>query len=190
MDFTFSPADEAFRTEVRAFVKREWDPKDYNTDLNVFGYDFDNPAYRAHAAAFQQKLISKGYWTMSWPTEWGGQAASLTKQVIYADELAYAGAPQGGPGANITGAIMYHANDSIKKEFLGKMATNKIDWAQGFSEPNAGTDLANLSTRAVEDGDDYVVTGQKIWSSGSHFANWYHVLTRTLLHRSTAASRT
>ena len=179
MDFTFSPEDEAFRQELRAFVRSEWDPKDYNTDLNVFGYDFDNPEYRAHAEDFQKKLIDRGYWTMSWPKEWGGQAASLTKQVVYADELAYAGAPQGSPGANITGAIMYHGDDSIKREFLGKMSRNEIDWAQGFSEPNAGTDLASLSTRAVEDGDDYVVTGQKIWSSGSHFANWYHVLTRT-----------
>ena len=59
------------------------------------------------------------------------------------------------------------------------MADNSIDWAQGFSEPNAGTDLANLQTRAVEDGDDFVVTGQKIWSSGSHFSNWYHVMVRT-----------
>ncbi len=179
MDFTFSPEDEAFREEVRAFVREEWDPRDYNTDLNVFGYDFDNPDYRQHAAEFQQKLIEKGYWTMSWPTEFGGGGASLTKQVVYADELAYAGAPQGSPGANITGAIMYHADQSIKTEFLGKMAKNEIDWAQGFSEPNAGTDLASLTTRAVEDGDDFVVTGQKIWSSGSHYANWYHVLTRT-----------
>jgi alkylation response protein AidB-like acyl-CoA dehydrogenase len=75
--------------------------------------------------------------------------------------------------------MMFHADPSIKKEFLGGMAKNEIDWAQGFSEPNAGTDLANLSTRAVEDGDDFVVTGQKIWSSASHFADWYHVLVRT-----------
>ena len=179
MDFTFSSEDEAFREEVRAFVRKEWDPRDYNTDLNVFSYDFDNPEYRAHAEAFQKKLVEKGYWTMSWPKEFGGGGASLTKQVVYADELAYAGAPAGSPGANITGAIMYHADDAIKTEFLGKMAKNEIDWAQGFSEPNAGTDLASLSTRAVEDGDDFVVTGQKIWSSGSHYANWYHVLTRT-----------
>ena len=179
MDLTFSAEDETFRQEIREFLRKEWDPKDYNTDLNVFGYDFDNPEYRAHAKAFQQKLIEKGYWTMSWPTEWGGEGASLTKQVVYADEMAYAGAPQGSPGANITGAMMFHADPSIKKEFLGGMAKNEIDWAQGFSEPNAGTDLANLSTRAVEDGDDFVVTGQKIWSSGSHYANWYHVLVRT-----------
>ena len=179
MDFTFDAESEKFRKEVRAFIQKNWDPKDFNTDMNVFGYDFDNPEYRDHAKKFQQKLIEKGYWTMSWPEEWGGQSAPLNKQVVYSEELAYAGAPQGTPGGNITGAIMFHGNDNIKKEFLGKMATNEIDWAQGFSEPNAGTDLASLTTRGVEDGDDYVVTGQKIWSSGSHFANWYHVLVRT-----------
>ncbi len=179
MDFTFAPEDEAFRQEIRDFVRREWDPKNYNTDLNVFGYDFDSADYREDAKIFQKKLVENGYWTMAWPEEYGGKGLPLSRQVIYADELAYAGAPQGSPGANITGAIMYHADDSIKDEFLGKMATNDIDWAQGFSEPNAGTDLASLTTRAVEDGDDFVVTGQKIWSSGSHYANWYHVLTRT-----------
>jgi alkylation response protein AidB-like acyl-CoA dehydrogenase len=74
---------------------------------------------------------------------------------------------------------MIHGTDWLKSTFLPGMADNSIDWAQGFSEPNAGTDLASLQTRAVEDGDDYVVTGQKIWSSGSHFANWYHIMVRT-----------
>tara|TARA_B100000029_G_scaffold368561_1_gene362137 strand:+ start:14896 stop:16101 length:1206 start_codon:yes stop_codon:yes gene_type:complete len=179
MDFTFDAEAEKFRAEVRAFIQKNWDPKDFNTDLNVFGYDFDNPEYRDHAHKFQEKLIDQGYWTMSWPEEYGGQAAPLTKQVVYSEELAYAGAPQGTPGGNITGAIMFHGNDDIKSEFLGKMAKNEINWAQGFSEPNAGTDLASLTTRGVEDGDDYVVNGQKIWSSGSHFADWYHVLVRT-----------
>jgi alkylation response protein AidB-like acyl-CoA dehydrogenase len=179
MDFRFSPEDEAFRQEVRSFIRKEWDPKDFNNDLGVFGYDFDSAEYRAHSHEFTKKLIAKGWYTMHWPKEWGGQAVPLTKQVVYSEELAYAGAPQGAPGGNITGAIMYHASDEVKRQFLPKMANAEIDWAQGFSEPNAGTDLANLSTRAVEDGDDFVVTGQKIWSSGSHFANWYHVLVRT-----------
>ena len=77
MDFTFAPEDEAFRQEVREFVRQEWDPKDYNTDLNVFGYDFDNADYRADAKAFQNKLVEKGYWTMAWPEEFGGQGAPL-----------------------------------------------------------------------------------------------------------------
>ncbi|MDA1096790.1 MAG: acyl-CoA dehydrogenase family protein, partial [Chloroflexi bacterium] len=179
MDLRFSPEDEAFRQEVRAFIKKEWDPKDFNNDLGVFGYDFDSAEYRAHSHRFAQKLIDKGWYTMHWPQEWGGQQASLTKQVVYSEELAYASAPAGTPGGNITGAIMFHGSDWLKQEFLPKMASGDINWAQGFSEPNAGTDLASLSTRAVEDGDDFVVTGQKIWSSGSHFANWYHVLVRT-----------
>lgn len=116
---------------------------------------------------------------MGWPKAWGGQDAPLSKQMVYAQELAYADGPNGAPAGNITGALMFHASDEVKHDFLPKMARNEVDWAQGFSEPNAGTDLASLTTRGVEDGDDFVVTGQKIWSSGSHFADWYHVLVRT-----------
>ena len=116
---------------------------------------------------------------LGWPEEWGGADAPLGKQFVYQEELAYANAPAGTPASNITGAIMLHASDEMKQRFLPRMAKNEVDWAQGFSEPNAGTDLASLQTRAVEDGDDFVVTGQKIWSSGSHFADWYHVLVRT-----------
>ena len=78
MDFTFSQEDEAFRKEIKEFVQKEWDPKDYNTDLNVFGYDFDSAEYRADTKVFQKKLAEKGYWTMAWPTEWGrtGRAAN------------------------------------------------------------------------------------------------------------------
>jgi alkylation response protein AidB-like acyl-CoA dehydrogenase len=180
MDFRFSPEDEAFRQEVRAFLKKEWDPKDYDAyAMNVWSYDFDNAAAREHAKDFQKKLIEKGWWTMSWPKEWGGQEAPIGKQLVYGEELAYYNAPAGHPQGNVAGAIMVHGTDWFKKTYLPRMADNTIDWAQGFSEPNAGTDLANLQTRAVEDGDDFVVMGQKIWSSGSHFANWYHVLVRT-----------
>ncbi len=179
MDFTFATKDEAFRQEVREFVRREWEPKDFNNDLGVFSYDFDSAEFRDHSRAFTRKLIDKGWYTMHWPEEWGGQGVPLTQQVVYSEELAMASAPPGTPGGNITGAIMFHGSDWLKQEFLPKMANGEVNWTQGFSEPNAGTDLASLSTRAVEDGDDFVVTGQKIWSSGSHFANWYHVLVRT-----------
>ncbi|MDA1097120.1 MAG: acyl-CoA dehydrogenase family protein [Chloroflexi bacterium] len=180
MDFKLAPEDEAFRAEVRSFIQQNWDTKGFDGhSIPIRAYDFDNPDSRANDDAFTKKLIDKGWYTMHWPTEWGGTEAPLSKQFVYAEELAYANAPGGTPGSNITGALMVHGSDQIKKDFLPKMARNEVDWAQGFSEPNAGTDLANLQTRAVEDGDDFVVTGQKIWSSGSHFADWYHVLVRT-----------
>lgn len=180
MDFRLSNEDAAFRQELRDFLKKEWNPRDFDAHaMNVWSYDFDNADARSNAKAFQKKLIEKGYWTMSWPEEYGGENAPISKQLVYSEEMAYNDAPAGQPQANVAGAIMIHGTDYLKENFLPGMADNSIDWAQGFSEPNAGTDLASLTTRAVEDGDDYVVTGQKIWSSGSHFANWYHVMVRT-----------
>tara|TARA_B100001123_G_scaffold442920_1_gene587639 strand:- start:15570 stop:16781 length:1212 start_codon:yes stop_codon:yes gene_type:complete len=180
MDFKLSEEDTKFRDELRQFIAKEWNPKDFDAhSMNVWSYDFDNAAARDHAKIFQKKLIDKGYWTMAWPEEYGGENAPISKQLVYSEEMAYHDAPDGEPQRNVAGAIMIHGTDWVKTNFIPGMADNSIDWAQGFSEPNAGTDLANLQTRAVEDGDDFVVTGQKIWSSGSHFSNWYHVMVRT-----------
>jgi alkylation response protein AidB-like acyl-CoA dehydrogenase len=180
MDFRLSPEDEAFRREVRDFIKKNWDPKGFDGhSINVRSWDFDNPESRANDHEFRRKLVEKGWYTMHWPKEYGGQDASVSRQFVYGEELAYANAPAGQPAANITGALMFHGSDWMKQYFLPRMASGDLEWAQGFSEPNAGTDLANLQTRAVEDGDDFVITGQKIWSSGAHLADWYHVLVRT-----------
>ncbi|MDA1097335.1 MAG: acyl-CoA dehydrogenase family protein, partial [Chloroflexi bacterium] len=180
MDFQLTAAEETFRKEVRSFLDANWDPKGFDAHtLNVRAYDFDNPDSREHDKEFIKKLVDKGWYTMAWPKEYGGMDAPVGMQMVYGQELSYAGAPSGSPASNITGAIMLHGDEAMKNRFLPKMARNEIDWAQGFSEPNAGTDLASLQTRGVEDGDDIVVTGQKIWSSGSHFADWYHVLVRT-----------
>ena len=180
MDFNFSQEDERFREEVKVFLKENWDPKGFDAhSINVRSYDFATAESRDNDSEFIAKLIQEGWYTMHWPTEWGGTNPSFGKQFVYMEELAYANAPIGHPPTNVTGALMLHGSDFLKKEFLPKMATNQIDWAQGYSEPNAGTDLASLQTRAVEDGDDYVITGQKIWSSGSHFSNWYHILARS-----------
>lgn len=180
MDFQLSPEDEAFKHEVREFIQNNWDPKGFDGhSMAVRAWDFDNPDSRANDDEFNKKLVEKGWYTMSWPKEFGGGDYPLSKQFVYKEELAYANAPSGSPASNITGALMFHGSDEVKHEFLPKMARGEVTWAQGFSEPNAGTDLASLTTRAVEDGDDYVITGQKIWSSGAHLADWYHVLVRT-----------
>lgn len=180
MDFRLSPEAETFRDEVRAFLKENWDPRDFEAhSINVRSIDFANAESRKHDHEFIKKLVDKGWYTMHWPEEFGGANAPFDNQFVYMEELGYADAPEGTPSANITGAIMFHGSDWLKEQFLPKMATADIDWAQGYSEPNAGTDLASLQTRGVEDGDDIVVTGQKIWSSGSHFSNWYHILVRT-----------
>ena len=180
MDFNLSSKDEGFRQEVRQFLRDNWDTKGYDShSINVRSYDFATPEARDIDNELIQKLVDKGWYTMHWPEQWGGEDASFGKQFVYMEELAYANAPIGHPPTNVTGAIMLHGTEWLKERFLPQMATNSIDWAQGYSEPNAGTDLASLQTRAVEDGDDFVITGQKIWSSGSHFSNWYHILARS-----------
>ena len=180
MDFREDPQDQAFRTEVRDFINNNWDDKGFDGhSMSVRSWDFDMVESRENDKEFVKKLVDKGWYTMTWPKEFGGGDYPISQQFIYKEELAYANAPNGSPQSNITGALMFHASDEVKDEFLPRMANGDIEWAQGFSEPNAGTDLASLQTRAVEDGDDFVITGQKIWSSGAHLADWYHVLVRT-----------
>ena len=178
MDYRFSSEDEAFRQEVKDFLREEWHPVPYR-QYGGIAADMELPEIQAQTHEFTKKLVDKGWYTMSWPEEAGGQDAPAGRQIVYAEELAYAGAPQGAPAGNITGAIMIHGSPRLKSEFLPQMANGDIEWAQGFSEPNAGTDLASLQTRAVKDGDSYVVSGQKIWTSGAYRANWGHFLVRT-----------
>ncbi len=181
MDFRLSPEDESFREEVRGFVRANWNTgKDLHVHtLDIRAYDAVNDDIKAKAQVFQKKLIEKGWWTMHWPAEWGGQNAPFGRQFVYSEELAYADAPTGHPATNVSGVIMIHGSDWLQNQLLPKMASADIDWAQGYSEPNAGTDLASLQTRGVEDGDDIVVTGQKIWTSDSNHSDWYHILVRT-----------
>ncbi|MDA1096365.1 MAG: acyl-CoA dehydrogenase family protein [Chloroflexi bacterium] len=178
MDYRLSVEDETFRHEVREFLKKEWRPV-YYREYGGIAADMERPEIQAQSKEFAKKLVGKGWYTMSWPKELGGQDAPAGKQIVYAEELGYAGAPPGSPAGNITGAIMFHGSPTLKQDFLPKMANADVEWAQGFSEPNAGTDLASLQTRAVRDGDSFVISGQKIWTSGAYRANWGHFLTRT-----------
>ena len=136
MDFKASKEDEAFRLEVRKFIQDNWDSKGFlGHEMSVRSWDFDNPLSRENDKEFTKKLVDQGWYTMSWPKEYGGGQYPLSKQFVYTEELAYAGAPGGSPASNITGAIMMHGSDEAKKTFLPKMAAGDIEWAQGFSEP-------------------------------------------------------
>jgi alkylation response protein AidB-like acyl-CoA dehydrogenase len=118
---------------------------------------------------------------MAWPKEYGGLGASHMEQLIFREESAYAGAPGGGgQGITMVGpCLMVHGRDEQQQEHLPRIANAEVMWAQGFSEPGSGSDLASLQTRAVRDGDDFVINGQKIWTSSAHHADWLHILTRT-----------
>ncbi|MDA1096896.1 MAG: acyl-CoA dehydrogenase family protein [Chloroflexi bacterium] len=182
MDFRLPAADQALQDEARAFVRKEWHPLSDRRNWDEIGllspFHADNEALAA-ARTFSKKLVSQGWYTMHWPEEYGGRAASITTQLAYREGMAYEGAPASLGGGLVAPVLMIHGTKWQKEEFLPKVANADIDFAQGFSEPNAGSDLASLQTRAVRDGDDYVINGQKIWTSGAHYGEWYHVLVRT-----------
>ena len=175
MEFKFTAEDEEFRTELRAFMKTElpdpWEgagryPADDDWDLNRI---------------IRQKMAEKGWLTMHWPEEYGGQNASPVKSAIYNEEIAYMRAP----GRDIFGVrmlgptLMIHGSEEQKKTHLPSVAKGEIQWCQGYSEPESGSDLASLSTRAVRDGDELVINGAKVWTTMAHRADWIMLLTRT-----------
>ena len=184
MDFRFSSEDATLQREAVEFVQQEWDPKGHDIEGNgLMGWDRGRGPGRGEEAdlltqEFAKKLAAKGWWTMHWPKEFGGGGVSITTQLAYREAMAYAGAPAAAGGGLTANPIMLAGQEWQKQEFLPKLASAEyMDFAQGFSEPNAGSDLANLQMRGVRDGDDYVINGQKIW--GSYRFPWMHMLMRT-----------
>ncbi|MBM4269172.1 MAG: acyl-CoA dehydrogenase [Deltaproteobacteria bacterium] len=175
MDIRFTPAEERFRAEARAWIEAN-KPTDLpdSRDLAV-RRDFD--------VAWQRKLHDAGWAGISWPKEYGGRGATLIEQLIWFEEFARADAPEPATlfvGLNHGGpTLIACGTDEQKAEHLPRILRGDTVWCQGFSEPNAGSDLAGLQTRAVFDGDDLVVTGQKIWTSFANIAEWQELLVRT-----------
>jgi len=175
MDFKFENEDEKFREEVIDFIDKElpWDWR--NLDL-----DAEDDDDKILVRQFKKKLGEKGWLTMAWPEEYGGQSASHMRQVVFNEEMAYRGIPVGDAGIRMVGPIlMLYGTDEQKKQFLPQIAGAEINWSQGYSEPDSGSDLASLQTRAVEDGDDFVVSGSKIWNSAHADSDWMFMLVRT-----------
>jgi len=172
MDFRFSEEEEAFRKEVQEFLAREWTLPEWDPDK---AEDWEA------ARDFERKLVTRGWLTMAWPKQYGGLEVSHMKQLIFRDEMSYAGAPiVDGQGISMVGpCVMVHGTDEQKERFLPPIAKGEVVWSQGFSEPNAGSDLASLQCRAVRDGDDYIVNGQKTWTTAATRSDWIHVLVRT-----------
>lgn len=175
MDFRFTPQQEAFRSEVREFVAREWDAGSAGSmDEGSGGEQWERQR------AFRKALARKGWLTRAWPSQWGGQAADQLDQAIYREEMALAGAPDADQGVDRVGpTLMLFGSEEQKERFLPQISRAEIFWCQGFSEPGSGSDLASLQTRAILDGDSYVLNGQKIWTSNAHRADWIFLLART-----------
>ena len=175
MEFKFTSEDDAFRQELRSFVEQEL-PSDWEGGgrwPEEWDWEFTRD--------MRQKLARKGWLTMHWPEEYGGQDASPVRSAIYNEELAYLRAP----GRDIFGVrmlgptLMIHGSEEQKQEHLPPIARAEVQWCQGYSEPESGSDLASLSTRAVVDGDDFVINGSKIWTTLAHRADWIMCLART-----------
>ena len=176
MDFSFTDEDERFRAELRQFIAAElpaWWRGMFVDDPRVF------PETRRFCAA----LAARGWLTMAWPPEHGGSAASVWKQAVLREEMWAHDEPRGPQYMNLNyigPCIMRFGSAAQKRRFLPPMAEGRVIWTQGFSEPNAGSDLAALTTRAEERDDHYVVTGQKIWNSYADApAEWCFLLVRT-----------
>jgi alkylation response protein AidB-like acyl-CoA dehydrogenase len=177
MDFGFSEEDRAFRAELRAFLQAEW--AGGTGDASV-----DSGEEYKTERAFEKKLAQRGWLTMAWPAAYGGQDASHVRQAIMKEECSYFRAPVGGgPGGQATGlvgpSVMAHGTEEQKRRFLPPIAAGDVYWCQGFSEPDAGSDLAAVQTRAERAGDTYLLNGHKVWTSGAAYADWIHVLART-----------
>ncbi|RLC95187.1 MAG: hypothetical protein DRI39_00790 [Chloroflexi bacterium] len=175
MDFRFSDEEEKLRAEVRDFCEKE-PPETFPCEIEDEGYGFGG-----WSRAFTKRLGEKGWLAIAWPKEYGGLGRTIMERYVAAEELAYHRAPQYGHlfGDAVGAGIVTYGTEEQKKEFLPQMARGDILWATGLSEPGAGSDMLNTATRAVKDGDDYVLNGQKIWPTGAHLADWCLILART-----------
>jgi alkylation response protein AidB-like acyl-CoA dehydrogenase len=180
MDFRLTPEQEKLRQEFEDFFKEEAKraPEGWVGGMFALFESDENWAYHRSVA---EKLAKKGWLALPWPKKYGGQEHSYIEQLIFNEIRGYYRVP----GVDMWGSqivapsILEHGSEELKQEWLPRIARAEINWCQGWSEPNAGSDLASLVTRAVEDGDDFVINGQKIWTTGAHRADHIFFLART-----------
>ncbi|MBI4200717.1 MAG: acyl-CoA dehydrogenase family protein [Chloroflexi bacterium] len=172
MEFEFPPEIRRFRQEIQEFVRSEL-PTGWK------GADEEDVDVEARKA-IRKKLAARGWLTLAWPKEYGGREAPHLQQMVFSQEMAYHRVPATDSGISMLGPIlMLEGTEEQKATFLPPIARGEVTWAQGYSEPGSGSDLASLQTRAVLDGDDFVVNGTKMWTSFAHYADWLFMLVRT-----------
>jgi hypothetical protein len=177
MDLSYPPDAEAFRTEIRAWLTD-------NLPAGWFdeGFELTGEARARFNEEWPRKLYEGGWICATWPTEYGGKGLTTMQGVVLAEEFARAKAPLRADffGDTLVGpTILQWGTEEQKKTFLPKILRGEMRWCQGFSEPNSGSDLASLKTSAVLDGDEWVINGQKVWTTGGHHADYCFLLTRT-----------
>jgi alkylation response protein AidB-like acyl-CoA dehydrogenase len=177
MDLNYPEDAEAYRSEVRGWLEENL-PKGWFEP----GFEMTADERALFLEQWTSKLYGGGWICASWPAEYGGKGLSTMKAVVVAEEFANAGAPMRADffGDTLVGpTILQWGTEEQKKEFLPKILSGTIAWCQGFSEPDAGSDLANLGTKAVLDGDEWVINGQKIWTTQGFIADYVFILCRT-----------
>jgi alkylation response protein AidB-like acyl-CoA dehydrogenase len=184
VDIDDTPEEAAFRAEARAWLDAHAIPKGHPDDfsLGMWTGAYDEDTYIARCQSWQRTLYDGGWAGITWPNEHGGRGGRPIEQVIFGQEQASYGVHTGALMISIGMAgptILAHGDDDQKARFLGPMLRGDELWCQLFSEPGAGSDLAGLTTRAVRDGDEWVVTGQKVWTSSPDRARWGMLLART-----------
>jgi len=172
MDLTLSPSELAFRDELRAWLLANHPGREPVGDEAAFAFRRD----------WQRQLHAAGWAGVSWPTKYGGRGATLIEQAIYNEEVVRAKAPQ---AANVLGlamggpTVIAHGTEEQRRRYLQPILSAEEIWCQGFSEPDSGSDLASVKTRATRHGDEWVVTGQKVWTTFAHHAKWCMLVART-----------
>ncbi len=180
MDFTLTPEQQSFRDEVRDWLGKNL-PADWVARLRQ-GSDVPRPEAYRFLSDWQRRMYEAGFVGITWPKEYGGRGLTFMEEMILQEEMALRKAP---PVLNILAigmagpTIIAYGTEEQKKRYPAKMLSCEEIWCQGYSEPNAGSDLAALQTRAVKDGEHYVVNGQKVWTSLAHVADWMMLLART-----------
>ena len=177
MELTYAPEDEQFRAEIRAWLKENL-PKGWFDD----GFDMSNAERKKFNDEWPTKLFEGGWICATWPKEYGGKGLSTMQGVVLSEEFANAKAPMRADffGDTLVGpTLLQWGTEEQKKEFLPQILNGSMRWCQGFSEPNSGSDLASLKTSAILDGDEWVINGQKVWTTQGHHADYCFLLVRT-----------
>jgi alkylation response protein AidB-like acyl-CoA dehydrogenase len=180
MNFSYTAEEEAFRRELRAWLEPHLRAHraTWGEDKDEFTQHPSSPA----SLAWHKRLYEGGWVGLHWPKAYGGRGATLMEQIIFTEECMRLGTPPevNGMGINMVGPmLMHYGTEEQRSRYLANILSADEIWCQGFSEPGSGSDLASLSTRAVQEGDDFVVTGSKIWTSNAHNAQWCLLLVRT-----------
>jgi alkylation response protein AidB-like acyl-CoA dehydrogenase len=184
MDFSLTDRENAFKQEVEDFLQQELPPDWPEMSLHWPGgygsLETSDPERLTIFRRYKRKLAEKGWLTISWPREYGGKAHSYMEQAIFDERTSYHRAPGTGIATGIAGpTILLFGTEHNKRDWIPRIARGEIEMWLAYSEPNAGSDLASLQTTAVEEGDDYVINGQKVWSTIAHLADYAWLVART-----------